>query len=282
MVSTTGQWMQANVAIDEYKSYYHTKTKSKITGIILLLLLLLIFISSKSSAQHWDRRAERVMLQNWSININGGYTSYYGDLSTHDDMFFGKLLNESGPAYGLTISKELGRAVSISGQVISGNLVCRKNNTSIETQLFEYNLQGKINLIELASNQRVYRRFGLLFFAGVGNFIFDTKMKEVNNEIITITEHHARVPEFVYFLGGGFSYDLSPRLSINTELSIRQCQNDKVDIIVKNGDFDYYSYMNIGITYRIMYLFSKPSEKENEQLFGWEKTKPKYRPRSNY
>jgi len=249
--------------------------------LIILLLLFTLLLSLHGNAQNWEHKKERLILKNWALNFSGGTTSYYGDLSTHDNMFFGKLQYESGPAYSFSVIKEFGRSASIEGQLIKGNFVCKNDNVSIKTNIFEYNLLGKINLVELLSTQRVYRKFGLIAFAGIGNFLFTTEMKEVYNEIITITSHKSRVPEFVYFVGGGISYDLSARLSVTSDLSIRQCQNDKLDIIPKNGDFDYYSYLNIGITYRIHNLAGK-FDPRGEKLVGWEKMKPIYRPQVDY
>ncbi|MCB0805686.1 MAG: hypothetical protein KDC05_07785 [Bacteroidales bacterium] len=247
---------------------------------ILLFVILLLF-QTPVSGQHWDRHYDKAITQNWWVNFSAGATSYYGDLSVHDDMFFGKLNHESGPAYSLMIGKEMGRFVSFAGQIISGNMVCRKENTSISTNIFEYNLQARVNFIELASIQRVYRRLGLVGFAGVGNFMFDTEMKEYTDMIETISTHKSRVPEFIYFFGGALSFDISRRFTVSSELSIRQCQNDKLDIILKNGDYDYYSYLNIGITYRI-HNISKKSNKPGEKLVGWGRSKPIYRPHVDY
>ena len=252
--------------------------KRYITG----LLIILAFLSGgRGISQSWKEETEPAILKDWAVNLSVGFTSYYGDLSTHDDEFFGKLHHESGPAYSLLVKKQIGRKVSVAGQLISGNLRWNPDNASMKTSLFEYNLQGRINLVELLSSHKIYRKFGLTVYAGVGNFIFSTEIKRYYDGQESSEQHSTRVPEFVYFFGGGIAYDLSPRISITSELSIRQCQNDKVDITVDNGDFDYYSFLSFGITYRIFSLGGKFDIKDT-QFIGWGKNKPIYRPYIKY
>ena len=46
---------------------------------------------------------------------------------------------------------------------------------------------------------------------------------------------------------------------------MRQCRNDRLDDYVKNDDFDYYSYLSIGISYYIN-TFKKAPLKNKARL----------------
>jgi hypothetical protein len=65
------------------------------------------------------------------------------------------------------------------------------------------------------------------------------------------TTYKPNVPEFVYFFGGGIAYRISKYTSLSIDLAIRQCQTDRLDDYITNGDFDYYSYLSIGITIEV-------------------------------
>jgi hypothetical protein len=62
------------------------------------------------------------------------------------------------------------------------------------------------------------------------------------------------VPEFVFFFGGEMYYNVNSNFGITVDLSLRQCRNDRLDDFVKNDDFDYYSYLSIGINYYLKTL----------------------------
>ena len=94
-------------------------------------------------------------------------------------------------------------------------------------------------------------KFGFIGYAGIGNFLFNTTKITITEENHETTTHKSRVPEFLYFFGGGFSYKVSDSYSVTADLALRQCQNDKLDDVVANNDFDYYSFINIGLTYFI-------------------------------
>lgn len=227
-----------------------TKNINLKTGILILGLL---FILQSLEAQDW-RIGPKVALKNqWDINVNAGLASFYGDISSYDNNYIGKLKYESGFATSIIVTKRFSDVFGISGQVLTGKTIGRKNNITIQTRILEYNMHLRIDLVQLFTNNSK-SRLKIDAYCGIGNFIFESVREEFVEGEQMITEHSARVPEFLFILGSGLSYDLSQKISINSEISIKQCQNDKVDILVAGVDYDYYSYLSFGITYHIRSL----------------------------
>jgi hypothetical protein len=224
---------------------------------IIPVLLLALVISQSSLAQNWEGMRKTGFWERWAINVNGGYTSYYGELSLYDTEFSGKIMHESGPAYGAIISKYLNNIVGVSGQILVGKLKGNKGDMSFKTELLEYNLQLRINFVNLFNNSKNHK-IGVLGFAGIGQFLFTTTIDKNVEGQITSTTSAARVPEFVIFAGGGVHYILGDNYSISAGLSLRQSQNDKLDGIKKNNDTDYYTYLNFGLTYYIPTFIKGP------------------------
>jgi len=220
------------------------------------VLLMGIFTQSVQS-QNWEGMRKTGFWERWAITANLGYTSYYGDLSLYDEEIAGKITHESGPAYGATVSKYLNNIIGLSGQVLVGNLKGSKQDISFKTNLIEYNLQFRVNFVNLINNKKNHK-IGILGFAGVGQFLFTTTVDKDVEGKISSNSYSSGVPELVIFAGGGVHYILGSNYSLSAGLSLRQSQNDKLDGIKKNKDYDYYTYLNVGLTYYIPTLVKGP------------------------
>jgi hypothetical protein len=223
--------------------------KTKILLIAITCLTTGFLISSAGYSQKWGGATPIGLLTNWNININGGLTSYFGDLSLHDFDVGAKLKTESGPAVSLILTKNIFKdAISLSGQLLTGKLEGRKSNISFTAELLEYNLHARVDFVDLLMLKKSHA-FGIIGYAGAGQFLFTTKKVVMEEGTVMNFEHTARVPEFVFFFGGGVYYKVNSNFGITADLALRQCQNDRLDDYVKNDDFDYYSYLSIGMSY---------------------------------
>jgi len=227
---------------------------------IFLTIILLIFIFSSPlyvKAQKWGGNdVGSRFIKNWSINANIGYTSYFGDMSYYDNDVVEKLASESGLAYGVMLTKDVTKWLGLSGQLFYGNLKGGNSNITFQTDLLEYNLQARIDFINLfwPDNRS---NFGIVGNVGVGQLLFNATTFEFNEGPPIIKEHKTAVPEFVYSFGAGVYYKVTQRIAITADLNLHQLQNDKLDNLVKNDDFDYYTYLSIGITYYLSGAFKK-------------------------
>lgn len=241
--------------------------------LIVGVLLFSVQQSHSSNPDEWSGPKESILLSNWSVNLNIGFTSYFGDLSQYDLQATSKLLFESKPAYGLKLSKQI-KVFRISGQVIYGGFRSNyKTEHSFETRLIEYSLQAGLNMLPILF-PRKQKKYGLEVYVGVGQFIFNTSVDSYFDGQQITDAYSTGVPEFVYFFGSEFYVNLSKQLKVTTNLSIRQVQNDNIDKYIKNGDFDYYSLLNVGISYSFNKLF-KPVKDDPRQ--GVNSGKPLWR-----
>lgn len=251
------------------------KSSENYPAVSLLLIILLTFVFNLTYAQ--PKSNTIAGLNDWTATINGGMVSYYGDLSNYDHNYLEKLNNESGFGYGLIISKNLDRAFSLSGQLIAGNFSATHQNIQIETSLFEYNLQARLNFIEMFVRDDEMHKLGITGFAGLGNFIFDSKRTTFYEGGSDVETYKARVPEFIYFFGGGLQYRIYNGLDISLELSIRQFQNDKIDLEVAGNDYDYYSYLQFGLSYSIDNIFRSEEKRNAGMANSLSRQRPIYR-----
>ena len=225
--------------------------KKRILKTVLPIFLVILSINQLCYSQTWGGLKPSGLASGWSVNVGGGLTSYFGDLSMHDLDIGAKLDRESGPALNISVTKNIfGDAIGVSGQVVTGKIKGMKDDISFTAELFEYNLNARVDFVDLFMQGR-YHAFGLTGYVGAGQFLFSTKKVESSERVVTNSEHSSRVPEFVVFFGGGVYYKVNHNIGITADLALRQCQNDRLDDYVKNDDYDYYSLITIGISYYI-------------------------------
>jgi hypothetical protein len=224
---------------------------------IIILLMCVIFVPSRGLSQEWGGEKPVNFWDHWSININAGLTSYFGDLSYYDSDLVGKINYESRPAIGLLVTKHFNKIIGVSGQLLYGEIKGGNKISSFETNLIEYNIQARLDFIRLFLTDR-NPRFGLEGFAGIGHTWFKSDQYILNEDEPIQNTIMTDVPEFVYFGGIGIHYHVSDKFAVTSSLSLRHLQNDKLDQLVKNNDFDFYSYFSIGLTYYIDGKGSQP------------------------
>jgi len=242
-----------------------------------LLIVGILFILSQTayclSPDEWRGSKGSILLDNWSVNIGFGLTSYYGDLSQYDLSVVNKLLNESKPACGIKLTKYFRKIFGISGQLLYGGFKSDyRPDHSFETRLLEYNLQASLDVINLIFPRNTLN-YGLEAYVGTGQFIFRTSGLTNYDGRQSPETINTGVPEFVYFFGGGLYFNVSDRIKITADLAIRQAQNDNLDSYYAHGDFDYYSYLSVGITYSISKVLSfnndEPTSRLNKESPIW-------------
>lgn len=223
----------------------------------ILLFLVSLFLPFASFNQVYSSPQSNSKLQNWAFEGQAGLFSYFGDLSVYDSDIVNKVLKESGPAFGVSATKYFGKFSAVSGELIFGQVKSEKKNTSFESNIIEYNAQVQFDLIKLFFFDSK-SNFSVLLLGGIGNVIFNsTKVTDNVSENYT-----TRVPEFIYFFGGQIDYHLSNSINLALGISIKQLQNDKLDVTVENSNYDYYSYVNMGVAYKLNHKEQKRGGKK--------------------
>jgi hypothetical protein len=248
--------------------------KAKIMKAVLVFLANGIFMTPSGFSQKWSGNQLEVQRTSWSVNINGGLTSYFGDLSQNDLNIGNKLSHESGPAASIILTRNIYRdAIGLSGQVLAGKLKGSKDDISFSADLIEYNLQARIDFVRLFM-PRKYNPIGVVGYAGAGQFLFNTNKVEMNEGNLKTSKQNTEVPEFVIFFGGGIYYKLNSNLGITADLSLHQCQNDRLDDYVKNDNYDYFTYLSVGVSYYINIASKGKTSLANSNFLFSSPTKP--------
>lgn len=239
------------------------------TALTYIFIAIAIFygFDSQANPNVWSGQPKGSFWNNWALTLNGGFTSYYGDLSVYDSDLSGKIKFESKPAFGFLITKYFTDEVGLSGQFLYGGLKGTYNeNLSFDTDLIEYNVQLRIDLLNLIFKKN-NSGLGVVAFGGIGHMIFRTEKYSIEEGTVKSSVHQAQAPEFVYFLGGGVEYIVAERFNIGIDLGIRQPQNDRIDNEVRQDNYDFYSYASVGVTYFFGRNF-KYSKKSNIHRSG--------------
>jgi hypothetical protein len=225
--------------------------KRELKILFVLMMVVIMVLPEMASAQGWGGRRKPGFWDNWSFNANFGLTSFFGDLSIYDTEVMEKLSQESGPALGGILTKHFSRKFGVSGMLMYGSLKGENNSgQSFEASFVEYNIHARTNFINLFSPDNI-SKFGIEGYAGIGQFLFQTTKWDTRENEVQESVHSTGIPEFVYFFGLGMSYKVSDKIGITMDMAMRQAQNDKLDDFNKNDNNDYYSYLNMGVTYYI-------------------------------
>ncbi|MCD4734559.1 MAG: hypothetical protein K8R53_00820 [Bacteroidales bacterium] len=238
---------------------------SSIRKSILFIIILFLGMTNpyESEAQYWGGKRKAGVWDYWSINLNGGLTSFYGDLSIYDGDILKKLSYESGPALGGIIVKHLyDHKFGLGFQILHGQFSGENSGSSFEASLIEYNLNARIDFTRIIwpcnynSDPRYNKclKLGFEGYAGIGQFIFNST-RYFKDNITPPDEENTGTPEFVYFFGFQGYYDIKERFRVTLSMALRQARNDKLDVKSDKINFDYYTYMSLGVTYKIRSVF---------------------------
>ncbi|RLD54115.1 MAG: hypothetical protein DRJ05_15280 [Bacteroidetes bacterium] len=215
--------------------------------------VLLLFGSTLVFSQALDCRQKTKFMKPWSLNANFGITSYFGDLSIYDHNISKKNSRESGNSFGITLTKHFNKVIGLSGQTLYGHIQAYHNKYDFKTELFEYNIHARLDLTNLFLANEI-NQVGVVGYAGIGHLLFKTlKNIEIGLQTLEIV-NKSNVPEFICFFGGSVYYNLSNKLGVTADLAIRQFQNDRLDDFIQGDNYDYYSYLSVGISYHFYNL----------------------------
>lgn len=216
----------------------------------LLLMVLILLLQSKASGQYYKAPTTlSSLIKNWSINANFGRTSFYGDVSLYDYEFTEKIRKEGSWAWGVGISREFLNVFSLHGQFVKGELAGTNSRSHFSSYISEFSANASINLLNLLipDNQA---RFSPYVKVGMGQFSFQTKLA-YNDPDKADVRTKSQSPEFILLYGGGACFVLSKVFDMNIEYMSRRMENDRIDGISNNNDYEYFSYLSLGLSYRI-------------------------------
>lgn len=215
------------------------------------LIVLILLIQNKTFGQyHKPPGFFSKLAKDWSVGVNGGRTSFFGDVSLYDEEYNEKISKEGSWAYGFTISKQLTPIFGLSGQLLMGKLAGSSSKGEFVSNITEYSGSITLNLVNLLIPDN-NARFVPYFTLGLGQFTYDTRLKYYDPDIADVTTA-SEEPELIYIFGGGVYYIISNSFNVTCEFTGRRMDNDKIDGSTSNKkDDDYFSYISVGMTYKI-------------------------------
>lgn len=215
--------------------------------------LLIVFLVIKS-AQCWSQVNE-----NWTIGIQGGMASYYGDLSRYDSDPLKKLSEESDRWLGLKVGKRLSPAFGL--ELTFGNLKLAGYNNyekyAFSSTFNEVLLSVDVSVINLLLPYND-NRFDLYGKGGYGIFMYDSFEFEFDNTSEdskpAVVEPETERTGTVFMAGFGTSYRVGNRLKFSLEFEGRVSSSDLLDGFKGTSDVnDFYSTLGIGVSYIIKF-----------------------------
>lgn len=210
------------------------------------LIAFIILESVVSWSQEFD---------NWSVGIQGGLSSYYGDLSRQDSNPIKKLSDESNRYFGLEVVKRVSPACKLSATFTDHKLA-----GSNPYQKYSFNSRFKEALVSAdVSVLKLFwptsgDRFDLYGKGGAGMFFYDS-FEIISDNTSEDSKPLTEEPEteksgFVVSCGFGSSYQITNHLKIALEFAGRISSSDLLDGFEgTSGVNDFYSTLGIGVYY---------------------------------
>jgi hypothetical protein len=218
----------------------------------IILIFLIVFVQQNVMGQYHKppTAIKEIITKGWALDANFGRTAFFGDVSLYDEQFNEKMAKEGAWAYGFIASKKVTRVFTIEGQIMLGQLKGSNSRSQFSANITEYTFNLTANLVNLfiPDNQA---RFNPYLKLGLGQFSFSTKLV-FNDADIADVHTESESPESLFLFGGGAFYTMSNSFDFKFEFTGRRMDNDQIDGSSNNSkDNDYYSYISLGITYKI-------------------------------
>ncbi len=224
-----------------------------------------VFLMASVMSLNAQGRRSAGLFDNWSMNLNLGVTSFYGDISVNDGDILKKYTEESAPAYSLRVSKFINDNFGIGGQVLYGNLKGTRNYSNVHIHSFNSKvLEYNFSLRYIVTNSLMGRptKLNLELYSGMGQFFFKTTFTDVypddpaSKKPLEVNTFEKMTPEFVYFFGGVLNYNVTKEIALTMNLGLRQAHNDKMDgkrypTEKDKLTWDYYTHTSFGVTYKL-------------------------------
>ncbi len=252
--------------------------KSIISSCVIVLLVL---FTSNLSAQTTEKSKDNLFYQYWQVDFNVGTTLFFGDVKQY------KILpaeNELRIGVGFQLMRQISPVLGVRGQMVYAQVsgVRRQWDRYFQADLFEFNLNAKINLSNLISGYKS-RLIDVYTTVGLGFINYNSQLIETSTEKIIREIGYGNGESFggrsfngIGVLGLGFDIKISNSWHVNLESANRMMNTDIFDGWIGGFKYDVYNYTSVGITFKF------GQSKEGKKVRTTEKEVPAYVPMSEY
>ena len=253
----------------------------------IVLLFAIVSLSFPYFASSQETGKQKI-LDNWSLNINGGASIFWGDIRQYKFYPIYHFENERNISYGIILSKQLSPIFELRGQLIKGNLsgTNRAIKRYFESEIFEYNLNTTLNFSQLFLGDNIDRKLSFYGIVGMGFLNFRTMKKVLGDNTYSYSRGYSKngidedkmQTETVIPLGFGFKYKFGKRFEANFENIFNATNTDLIDATIGGFKYDFYTYTSLGVTYKFNLRIPKGNKKgvlvNNENIVKKEETLP--------
>ncbi|MFZ4741563.1 MAG: OmpA family protein [Bacteroidales bacterium] len=225
----------------------------------LIVLFVIAFLSLPYLASSQEVGGKKI-LDNWSINVNGGASLFWGDIRQYKFYPVTNYTNEWNAAFGFILTKKLSSVFELRGQFIKGNLsgTRRPSKYYFKAQFNEYNMNVTMNFSRLFLGDDPCRRLNFYGMAGLGFVDFRSVKRQLGTDNYLASRGYSAngtveekmQTESVATLGFGVKYKLDSRFEINLENIWTVANSDLIDAAKGGFKYDILSYTSIGLTYK--------------------------------
>ncbi len=224
--------------------------KNKLAHILfkIILLLLPLLISNEIFSQ-------KLQPNRWFFKADGGISIFYGDVKRYDYIPEYDVSGEIQPMFGASFGRELSKIFNIRGQFLYGRLGGHKKSAhfNFRSTVMGGHLMTDINLFYLFTGARFGDlKMNLYTSLGVGYVTWDSKLHYDNpqpdgNDLIAESSNGSlSIPGSI-----SVEYVFNRHFSVNLEGMLFVISSDEVDAKVGGISMDMFSYLNVGVVYKL-------------------------------
>lgn len=219
--------------------------------------------STQTSSSYPSISKQPWISSGWGLGLGGGPNLFYGDLGIANTLP-SDYSNELNWAGTFLLQKQLISYVDMRGQLLYGTLSGYKEldnsgsnvNLRFDATVLEYNMNFKIHVTNAILGR--VAPVSLYTYVGIGFSTFRSySTNTMFNTVVSYygydgTTKYDPTIETMVPVGLGLEFKLSDNLFLNTDVSMRFVNSDKLDAHVgTTNDFlqDMYSFSSVGISY---------------------------------
>ena len=237
----------------------------------IIVLSIFVFLSLQNHVSGQDIKENR-FLDNWSLNINGGASLFWGDIRQYKLYPVTNFESEWNASFGIILSKQINSIFELRGQFIKGNLsgTKRASNIYFNSEFNEYIINATLNFNKLFSRHHPDSKINIYGIGGIGFVDYRSVKKELgSNRYLESRGYSANgsikekmTTEAVIPFGLGAKYKIASNFEINFESIWTVANSDDIDLSKGGFDYDILSHTSLGLTYKF-----RPIQKKKQIIF---------------
>ncbi len=229
----------------------------KITKYCLIVLLFICSLITVSTINAQSTRSD--FSPYWEVNINGGLSTFFGDLKQNTILPSSEIPSEWKFGGGFMIGRQFTPLFAFRAQFLTADLLGQKKEIDryFESNYYEANINFTINLNNVFGRYKADRKLNLYFVSGIGVSSYKSILRKISTgDALKYSGFgngngiEGRIREGVFMAGIGADYIINDRISIQFESVSRAMNSDKMDFYNDDKPYDFYNYTSIGIAYR--------------------------------